>query len=95
MLCGAKVITEQDPVVYGCYIGVLSFSLDRKDAEMSLEPRVDAEAASGRVHARHVLHVVDVLECVALSPVVPVTVVEVLPDERVRLHRSEPVNLRT
>jgi hypothetical protein len=38
---------------------------------------------------------VDVLECVALSPVVPVTVVEVLPDERVRLHRSEPVNLRT
>ena len=62
-------------------------------AEVSLEARVDREAAGRRVHARHVLRVVDLTQG-QLRPVVPMAVVEVLPDQRVRLHREVHVDLR-
>lgn len=59
---------------------------------MALEPRVDGEGSCRGVHGGHVLHVVDVLERV-LGAVVPVAIVHVLPDERVRLHRAVLVDL--
>ena len=59
---------------------------------MSLQARVDGERAGRGVHARHVLRLVDLLQR-QLVAVVPVTVVEVLPDERVRLHGEVLVDL--
>ena len=50
---------------------------EREDAEVSLQSRVDREAAGGRVHTGHVLSVVNFLQR-QLGPVVPVAVVEVL-----------------
>ena len=58
-----------------------------------LQSRVNGEGPGCRVHTRHVLSVVDVLEG-ELGAVVPVTVVDVLADERVRLHGEVLVHLR-
>ena len=71
---------------------VLAGEADGEHVEVAQQARVDGEAAGGRVHARQVLRVVDLLER-QLGPVVPVTVVEVLADERVRLHREIRVHL--
>ena len=64
---------------------VLSGKAQCEDAEVSLQSRVDGEAACSRVHAGDVLHVVNLLER-QLHSVVPVIVVYVLPQQRVRLH---------
>jgi len=72
--------------------GVGAGEAEREDAEVALETRVDREAAGRRVHARHVLRVVDVFQR-QLGPVVPVAVVEVLADQCVRLYREVLVNL--
>jgi len=53
---------------------------------------VDGEAARRRIHARHVLRVVDVPKG-QLRPVVPVAVVHVLPQNSVRLHCPVRVHL--
>ena len=60
---------------------------------MSLEPLTDGEAARGGVHAGDVLAVVDVLQT-ELVPAVPVTVVNVLPDDGVRPGRAVDIDLR-
>ena len=44
---------------------------------MSLESRVDGEAAGSGVHAGHILHIVDLLEG-QFGTVIPVVVVQVL-----------------
>ena len=59
---------------------------------MSLQARVDGERAGGGVHARHVLCLVDLFQR-QLVAIVPVTVVEVLANERVRLHGEVLVDL--
>ena len=64
---------------------VLTREADGEHGEMSLQARVDGERAGGGVHARHVLCLGDFLQR-QLRPVVPVVVVEVLANERVRLH---------
>ena len=87
---GGEVLKEDAVVDGGESIG--SGEAEREDTEVSLKARVDGETAGGRVHARHVLRVVDVLER-QLGPVVPVTVVEVLADQRVRLHGEILVDL--
>jgi len=69
-------VLRQDAVVDGCQ-GVGAGEAEREDAEVSLQARVDGETSRRRVHTRHVLRVVDVLER-QLRAVVPVTVVEVL-----------------
>ena len=51
---------------------------------MALKPGVNGETASSRVHAGHILDVVDLFEGHLLS-VVPVLVVKVLLDKGVRL----------
>ena len=58
---------------------------------MSLQTRVDCEAARSGVHARHVLAVVDLLQAELLS-VVPMLIVHVLSEERVRLHGTVRVH---
>lgn len=62
------------------------------DTEMSLQSRIDREAARGRVHARHVLTVVDVFQR-QFGPVVPVSVVHVLSYESVRLNGPVAIDL--
>ena len=59
---------------------------------MTLQPRIDREAASGRVHRGDVLGVVDLLQA-ELVPAIPVAVVHVLTDDRVRTHGSIGVDL--
>ena len=54
---------------------------------MALESGVNGETASRRIHAGHVLHIVDLLEGHLLA-VVPVLVVQVLLDEGVGLHSA-------
>ena len=56
---------------------------------LHLQPGVDGEAAACGVHAGAVLRVVDVLQLQLLSAV-PVTVVNVLPDDRVWPRRPIP-----
>nr|CAD7257237.1 unnamed protein product [Timema shepardi] len=65
---------------------------DGEHAEMPLEARVDGETTRGRVHARHKLAVVYVLEG-ELSPVIPVTVVHVLSHQGVGLDRTVCIHL--
>ena len=59
---------------------------------MPLEPGVDGEAAGRGVHARHILHILHFLQRL-LGPVVPVGVVQMLSDERVRLNCTVRVHL--
>lgn len=61
---------------------------------MSLEPGVNGEAASRRVHAGEEDDVVYVFET-ELGAVVPVLVVHPLSDQSVRLHRSVLIHLTT
>ena len=58
-----------------------------------LESGVDGEAASTWVHASHILAVVDVL-LGELVLAVPVAIVDMLSDDRVRPHRPVLVHLR-
>ena len=60
--------------------------------EVSQQSRVDGEAACSRVHAWQILRVVDLLER-QFGAVVPVSVVEMLSDEWVRLHGEVRVHL--
>ena len=82
---------RQNVVVDGVQ-SVLPGKADRKYIEVAQQTRVDGKAAGSRVHARQILRVVDLLER-QLGPVVPVSVVEVLSDERVRLHGEIRVDL--
>ena len=84
---------REDAVVDGRE-SVSAGEAQREDAEVTLEARADGETASGRVHARHVLRVVYILERQFL-PVVPVTVVEVLTHQGVRLDGEVLVHLQT
>lgn len=68
------------------------YTPDGKNAEVSLQAGVDSEAAGRRVHTRHVLAVVYVLES-QLSAVIPMVVVHVLSDQRVRLYCTVRVDL--
>ena len=72
--------------------GVVSREDNRECGKVSLQPRVDCEAARGGVHTGGVLDVVDVF-LGEFSPVVPVTVVHVLSDQSVRTHSSVLVHL--
>jgi len=73
---------------------VLSGKAEREDVEVTQQARVDGEAAGGRVHARQILRVVDLFQR-QLGPVVPVAVVQVLPDQRVRLDSEVRIHLPT
>ena len=81
----------QDAAVDGCQ-GVQPREAESEDGEVSLEPGVDGEAAGRRVHARHVLGVVDLFEA-ELLPVKPMAVVQMLSDQRVWLHREVLIHL--
>lgn len=74
--------------------GVSARERQRKHAEVSLQTRVDCEGAGCRIHTRHVLGVVYVLER-QLGSVIPMAVVQVLPDQCVWLHGEVLVNLNT
>ncbi len=69
-------VTLQDALVDGAE-GLGAGEAHGKDAEMSLQPWVDGEAACSWVHAGHVLYVMDLLQH-QLYAVIPVVVVEVL-----------------
>ena len=60
--------------------------------EVALETAVDGEATGRRVHARHVLRVVDLFQR-QLRAVIPMAVVEVLADECMGLHCEVLVHL--
>ena len=84
-------MVREDVAVDGLQ-SVLAGEAEREDVEMTQQARVDGEAAGSRVHARQILRVVNLLQRQP-RPVVPVPVVEVLPDQRVRLHREVRVHL--
>jgi len=71
---------------------VLAGEAEREDVEMTQKSWVDCEAAGGRVHTGQILRVVDLLQS-QLSPVVPVSVVQVLADQRVRLNSEIWIHL--
>jgi hypothetical protein len=74
--------------------GIGAREAECEHAEVSLQTRVDGETAGGRVHARQVLSVVYVLQR-QFGSVIPVTVVQVLADQRVRLYGEILVDLST
>ena len=57
-----------------------------------LQPWRDGEATSRGVHARHILTLVDLFQR-QFSPIVPMTVIHVLSDQRMRLHCTVCVDL--
>lgn len=61
--------------------------------EVSLQPGVDSEAASSGVHAGHILHIMHLLQSL-LSAIIPMRIVQVLPDQRMRLHCAIRVHFR-
>lgn len=65
-------VLRQDALIDGSQC-LVAGETDCKDAEVSLEPRVDGEAACCGVHAGHVLHVVDLLQR-QLGAVIPIYV---------------------
>ena len=67
-------VLREDALIDGSQC-LVAWETDCKDAEVSLEPRVDGEAACCGVHAGHVLHVVDLLQS-ELVAVIPVCVFE-------------------
>lgn len=69
-----------------------SFIPHGDDAEMSLQSWIDREATRGRVHTRHVLTVVDIFQR-QFGPVVPVSVIQMLPYKSVRLNGSVAIYL--
>ncbi len=74
----------QDTAIDGVQ-GVRTREAESEHAEVPLQTCVYGKRPSSRVHAGHVLRVVNLLER-ELVTIVPVTVVEVLPDQSVRLH---------
>jgi len=71
----------------------LAGEADGEHGEVAQQTRVDGEGAGRRVHAGHVLRVEDVLQS-QFRPVVPVAVVQVLSQQRVRLHCAVRVHLK-
>jgi len=82
---------REDTVVDGRQ-RVCTGEAESKDTEVSLETSADGETAGSRIHARHVLRVVDVLQS-QLAAIIPVTVVEMLTYQRVRLNGEVLVHL--
>ena len=60
---------------------------------MSLKPGIDSEATSCGIHAGYILDIADLLQCL-LDSVVPMEVVQVLPDKCMRLDSSISIYLR-
>lgn len=73
--------------------GVVSRKAEREHREMSLKSRIDSETAGRWIHRGHVLRVMDLLQR-QLGPVVPVTVVQMLANQRMRLDCEETVYLQ-
>jgi len=71
---------------------VLSGEAECKDVEMSQQSWVDGETACCRVHTWQILRVVYLLQR-QLDSVKPMSVVEMLSDQRVRLNGEELVHL--
>ena len=66
---------------------------DGEHAEVTLETRIDGETSRRRIHTSDVLHVVYLLQRQLLT-VVPVPIVQVLTNERVRRHGTVVVDSR-
>ena len=66
---------------------------DGEDSEVPLQPWIDGERAGSGVECCHILNLFDVFQGV-LGAIIPVTVVEVLTKESMRLDRAILVNLR-
>ena len=60
--------------------------------QTDLQARIDGKASSCRVHTSNILAVMHLLQT-KLCSVIPVIVVQVLPDQGVRLHCAVCVNL--
>ena len=63
-----------------------------KSCKMSLKSWIDCKTSSWRIHASHILTIVNVLLC-QLVPIIPVAIVHVLSDQCVRSHSSICINL--
>ena len=73
--------------------GVVSREDNRECGKVSLQPRVDCEAACSWIHAGNILHIVNVL-LGQLVPVIPVPVIHVLADKGVRPNSPVEIDLR-
>jgi len=83
----------EDVVVDGVK-SVLAGEAECKHVEMTQESRINGEAAGGRIHTWQVLGVMNLFQC-QLGPVVPVSVVQVLSNQRVRLNGEVRIYLLT
>ncbi len=83
-------VTLQDALVDGAE-GLGAGEAHGKDAEVSLQPWVDGEAAGGGVHAGHILDVMDLLER-QLGEVIPVAIVQVLVGENMGYNQNVTLN---
>jgi len=77
--------------VIHCLVGHL-FLPDSKYTEMALETWINCEAASCRIHTGHILTLMNVFQYQFIT-IIPMTIVKVLTDQRVRLHCSIGVYL--
>lgn len=85
-------VIRQDGVV-NAEERIMAWEADSKSCKMSLQSWVDGETSSCGIHAGNVLTVVDVLGC-QLVPVIPMVVIQMLPDQSVRLDSSISVHFR-
>ena len=73
--------------------GILSWKTQCKHREVTLQTRIDGETTRGGVHTTDVLGVVNILET-ELDTVVPMTVIQVLPDQSMGLYCEVLINLK-
>ena len=71
--------------------GLLTRKDHRKCSKMSLQSRIDCEAASCWIHASHILSIMDILQS-QFVPAVPVIIVNVLSNDCMRSSCSIDIN---